>query len=97
MMLKLFDDQIHFQVTWNRISVDNLESPLDVPGPSIKHIRSGHIYPAPSVGSTPKAVPFFEGDDIVTNPPAPLKGVGLYYKASLGSGGTVAPLIYPHF
>lgn len=97
MMLKLFDDQIHFQVTGEQIYAGNLQSPLDVPGPSIKHIRSGYIHLAPSGGSTPKAVPFFEGDDIVTNPPAPLKGVGLYYKASLGSGGTVAPLIYPHF
>lgn len=60
-------------------------------------IRDGIVYPKPSGDATPTAIPYFDAQDVVTNPPRPLRGVGLYYKTtSLDSGGFVAPLIYPY-
>ncbi|XP_034484624.1 uncharacterized protein LOC117789659 [Drosophila innubila] len=46
-------------------------------------------------------IPFIDVQDVVSNPPAPLAGIGLYYKSSPGFGGFVAPktIIYdfaPH-
>lgn len=94
--LKLFDNRIYFQVTPYYIPVENNQSPIHTQGPSVRNIRNGIVYPKPSGGATKTAIPYFDAQDVVTNPPRPLRGVGLYFKASLGSGGFVAPLIYPH-
>lgn len=32
-------------------------------------------------------IPFFDSQDVVTEPPAPLGGLGLFYKGQLGFGG----------
>lgn len=38
-------------------------------------------------------VPFIDIQDVVSNPPVPLAGIGLYYKGRPGYGGFVAPKI----
>lgn len=38
-------------------------------------------------------VPFIDIQDVISNPPVPLSGIGIYYKARLGFGGFVAPKI----
>lgn len=39
-------------------------------------------------------VPFLDAQDVVTDPPMPLQGVGIYYKGQSGYGGFVAPKIF---
>ncbi|XP_062124916.1 uncharacterized protein LOC133838011 [Drosophila sulfurigaster albostrigata] len=36
-------------------------------------------------------IPFIDIQDVVSNPPVPLAGLGIYYKSSPGYGGFVAP------
>lgn len=57
------------------------------------HVEFGHskLYPDTPV----ETFPYFDVRPVVTNPPMPLSGIGLHYKASEGSGGFIAPLIYP--
>lgn len=43
------------------------------------------------VGQT--TIPFFDAQEVSSDPPMALSGVGLYYKTLLGSGGFVAPMI----
>ncbi|XP_034119056.1 uncharacterized protein LOC117578045 isoform X2 [Drosophila albomicans] len=38
-------------------------------------------------------VPFIDIQDVTSNPPVPLAGIGIYYKARTGYGGFVAPKI----
>lgn len=38
-------------------------------------------------------VPFLDSQDVVTSPPMPLQGLGLYYKGQSGYGGFIAPKI----
>ncbi|KAH8310737.1 hypothetical protein KR044_002815 [Drosophila immigrans] len=38
-------------------------------------------------------IPFIDIQDVVSNPPVPLAGIGIYYKSSSGYGGFVAPKI----
>ncbi|XP_060650928.1 uncharacterized protein LOC132787692 [Drosophila nasuta] len=38
-------------------------------------------------------IPFIDIQDVVSNPPVPLAGLGIYYKSSPGSGGFVAPKV----
>ncbi|KAH8312114.1 hypothetical protein KR044_009453 [Drosophila immigrans] len=38
-------------------------------------------------------IPFIDIQDVVSNPPVPLAGIGIYYKSSPGYGGFVAPKI----
>ncbi|KAH8302667.1 hypothetical protein KR044_009330 [Drosophila immigrans] len=38
-------------------------------------------------------IPFIDIQDVVSNPPVPLSGLGIYYKSSPGYGGFVAPKI----
>jgi hypothetical protein len=36
-------------------------------------------------------IPFLDSQDVTTDPPMPLQGVGLYYKGQTGYGGFIAP------
>lgn len=38
-------------------------------------------------------VPFIDIQDVVSNPPVPLSGIGIYYKGRNGYGGFVGPKI----
>lgn len=38
-------------------------------------------------------VPFLDAQDVVTDPPMPLQGIGLFYKTRPGYGGFISPLI----
>ncbi|KAK0097952.1 hypothetical protein PV326_012530, partial [Microctonus aethiopoides] len=41
-------------------------------------------------------VPFIDLQDVVTNPPSPIVGVGLHLRYDIGSGGFLAPKIMSH-
>lgn len=41
-------------------------------------------------------IPYLDAQDVVPVPAMPLIGVGLYHKASTGSGGFVGPRVYTY-
>lgn len=41
-------------------------------------------------------IPYLDAQDVITKPPMPLSGVSLYFKASQGSGGFIAPRIHTY-
>ncbi|KAM8720177.1 hypothetical protein ACLKA7_006253 [Drosophila subpalustris] len=80
-----------------KLSVHN----LDVPTRSIARslVESKHNQYIEFVNSgldkdaAQSTVPFLDIQDVVSNPPVPLSGIGIYYKARVGFGGFVAPKI----
>ncbi|XP_066151759.1 uncharacterized protein [Euwallacea fornicatus] len=46
--------------------------------------------------ATRAIVPFFDAQEVTTNPAVPLTGTGLYYKGRDGYGGFIAPLVRTH-
>lgn len=41
-------------------------------------------------------IPYLDAQEVITKPPIPLSGVSLYFKASQGSGGFIAPRIHTY-
>lgn len=81
----------------SRINTDNLDIPTKATKPSKantkenSYVRFGPTHKKVDLSQT--TVPFIDGIKVEPKLPAPLSGVGLYYKGQSGFGGFVAPKI----
>lgn len=72
--------------------VSTKSSVLSIPYPSdnqfIEFTNTGFVQDAAQ-----RTVPFIDIQDVVSDPPVPLSGIGIYYKGQDGYGGFLAPRI----
>ncbi|XP_062125898.1 uncharacterized protein LOC133838719 [Drosophila sulfurigaster albostrigata] len=69
------------------LSIDSSQ-PLSKDGQYLEFVNTGMEQDAAQT-----TIPFIDIQDVVSNHPVPLSGIGIYYKGSLGYGGFVAPKI----
>lgn len=84
-----------------RINTDNLDVPTRSNRPSMPYIKANtYVRFGPThkkVDLSERTVPFIDGLKVEPKKPAPLSGVGLFYKGQSGFGGFVAPKIVLNF
>ncbi|XP_034489780.1 uncharacterized protein LOC117793546 isoform X2 [Drosophila innubila] len=80
-----------------KLSVHNLDVPTRSIASSLPQSKHNQYIEFVNSGldkdAAQSTVPFIDIQDVVSNPPVPLSGIGIYYKARLGFGGFVAPKI----
>lgn len=86
----------------HRINTDNLDIPTRSNKPSIPNIKeNSYVRFGPThkkVDLSQRTVPFIDGLKVEPKMPAPLSGIGLFYKSQSGGfGGFVAPKIVLNF
>lgn len=82
----------------SEVVLTNPDIPTAVTGQEIIINRRAdqHIHFQPSgrlADAAQTIVPYLDVQEVVTNPPTPLSGIGLYHKAATGTGGFIAPLV----
>ncbi|KAH8310386.1 hypothetical protein KR044_001039 [Drosophila immigrans] len=85
-----------------RLDIDNLDLPTRSLHKSQPLSKDQHYVEFVNTGMEQDAaqttIPFIDLQDVVSNPPVPLAGIGIYYKSSPGYGGFIAPkIISYHF
>ncbi|XP_057334298.1 uncharacterized protein LOC130673340 [Microplitis mediator] len=76
-----------------KIDITDFANSAEIKNQTTELSRSRRDYISLSVGlysnefNNLAIIPFFDSQDVVTEPPAPLGGVGLFYKSQLGFGG----------
>ncbi|KAH8302666.1 hypothetical protein KR044_009323 [Drosophila immigrans] len=80
-----------------KINTDDLDIPTRSPHSSQPMSKNAQYLEFVNTGLEMDAgqstIPFIDIQDVVSNPPVPLSGLGMYYKSSPGYGGFVAPKI----
>lgn len=81
----------------HRINTENLDIPTKMTAPSIPNVKANsYVRFGPTnkkVDLSSRTVPFIDGQKVEPKIPAPLSGVGLYYRGQSGFGGFIAPKI----
>lgn len=81
----------------HRINTDNLDIPTKSNKPSQPNFKANtYVRFGPThkkIDLSQRTVPFIDGLKVEPKRPAPLSGVGLYYKGQSGFGGFIAPKI----
>lgn len=85
----------------HRINTDNMDIPTKSNKPSIPNFKeNSYIRFGPThkkIDLSQRTVPFIDGLKVESGKPAPLSGIGLYYKGQSGYGGFVAPKLVLNF
>ncbi|XP_051862929.1 uncharacterized protein LOC117576394 isoform X2 [Drosophila albomicans] len=80
-----------------QLNLDNLDIPTRSTNSSQQMSKSNQYLEFVNSGMEQDAaqttIPFIDIQDVVSNSPVPLAGIGIYYKSSPGYGGFVAPKI----
>ncbi|XP_060645335.1 uncharacterized protein LOC132784006 [Drosophila nasuta] len=86
-----------FDYEHEKLNIDNLNVPTRSTHSSEPLSKENQCVEFVNTGiekdSAQTTIPFLDMQDVASNPPAPLFGIGLYYKNSPGYGGFVAPRI----
>lgn len=88
------------QSALEEVILDNPDIPTEVKGPSEVNRKVNQFIKFTTTGRVADAaqttIPYLDTQEVFTKSFAPLSGVGLYHKASRGSGGFVGPRIYTY-
>ncbi|KAH8414600.1 hypothetical protein KR215_009918 [Drosophila sulfurigaster] len=80
-----------------KLNIDNLDVPTRSVWGSQPMSRDNQYLEFVNSGieadASQSTIPFIDIQDVVINPPAPISGIGIYYKSSKNYGGFVAPKI----
>lgn len=80
--------------------LDNPDVPTRTGGQNVMNLRTDQLIKFTTSGwladAAQTVVPYLDIQEVVTNPPCALSGVGMYHKAAQGSGGFIAPRVYTY-
>ncbi|XP_062125982.1 uncharacterized protein LOC133838771 [Drosophila sulfurigaster albostrigata] len=86
-----------FDYEHEKLNIDNLNVPTRSTHSSEPLSKENQYVEFVNTGiekdAAQSTIPFLDMQDVASNPPVPLSGVGLYYKSSPGYGGFIAPRI----
>lgn len=82
------DKRAQINIQWPHIPTKT-KTPSKIMSNSNSFIKFTHTDVRKDAAQT--TVPFLDSQDVITNPPSPLQGVGIYYKGLIGFGGFIAP------